>query len=237
MFILTYLIIFIFGVLIGNFVTPIFYRLPRNIMIFGGDNGGKPPHCGFCQHRLKFYEYLPILSWISAAGSCNYCGKKINPFYLYIELAGGFLAVACAYLFWGNIDLFFLKFCFSLNLILSMALYIEHKRLFPPVIAGLLFEAAMMASLQENTIINWLMRLSFVIIISSLLLQRNKYSKFIQGIIATILPAAIFLYLPTNLALFALIILINILISSLVTKLKPYLYISNSIIMLIFSLL
>jgi hypothetical protein len=81
--IVSYISLFLFGVLIGNFTTTLFYRLPRNIMISGFNQKlTRPPFCSNCNHVLVFYEYLPILSWFSTRGKCNYCHAPINKSYI-----------------------------------------------------------------------------------------------------------------------------------------------------------
>ena len=79
--IVSYIVLFLFGTLIGNFTTTIFHRLPRNIMISGFDQKvTRPPFCSNCGHILRFYEYLPILSWFSTFGKC---WATSNDFILY----------------------------------------------------------------------------------------------------------------------------------------------------------
>ncbi|NDE19110.1 MAG: prepilin peptidase, partial [Alphaproteobacteria bacterium] len=91
--IVSYISLFLFGVLIGNFTTTLFYRLPRNIMISGFNQKlTRPPFCSNCNHVLVFYEYLPILSWFSTRGKCNYCHAPINKSYIMLEILIGIIA-------------------------------------------------------------------------------------------------------------------------------------------------
>ncbi len=48
---------------------------------------GIKPHCSSCGHELKYYEYFPVLSWISTKFKCNYCGVKIDLTYTFLEVS------------------------------------------------------------------------------------------------------------------------------------------------------
>ncbi|MFH1535690.1 MAG: prepilin peptidase [Patescibacteria group bacterium] len=52
--------------------------------------------CPKCQHRLAWYDLLPILTYIFLKGECRYCHKKIGIQYLLVEVVTGILV---AYLF------------------------------------------------------------------------------------------------------------------------------------------
>jgi prepilin signal peptidase PulO-like enzyme (type II secretory pathway) len=76
-----------FGLMLGNYGTTVYYRLPRGIKINGhAELGGKAPHASCCQTPLKFYEYLPVLSWFSTFGKCSYCAAKVDINYYIIEI-------------------------------------------------------------------------------------------------------------------------------------------------------
>lgn len=147
----TYLTIFVFGLLIGNFATTLLYRLPRNIIPYGFScYGMKPPFCPKCKHALRFYEYLPVLNWVNTKGSCNYCNEKISSSYFYLEVICGVFAVLCAYLYSQSIDVFFLKFCFYVTSSLSIAIYFEHRAVSLILTVALIAEAAFLRTLQPE---------------------------------------------------------------------------------------
>lgn len=66
----------------------------------------KPIHtdrsvCLHCGHELKWYDLLPILSWVALRGKCRYCHKKIGWFEPLIELGvAAFFIIS--FLFWPN---------------------------------------------------------------------------------------------------------------------------------------
>ncbi|SDN16995.1 prepilin peptidase [Lachnospira pectinoschiza] len=81
-----YIIIFIYGLVIGSFINVLIYRLPKkeDIII-------KASSCTNCGHRLQWYDLVPLLSYICLRGRCRYCGKKISLQYPIIELVNALL--------------------------------------------------------------------------------------------------------------------------------------------------
>ena len=63
---------------------------------------GNKPHyinlyCPNCNHELGFFDLFPVFSYIFLKGKCRYCGNKIRPRYLILEILSGCLVVAFAY--------------------------------------------------------------------------------------------------------------------------------------------
>ncbi|MBE6066183.1 MAG: prepilin peptidase [Clostridium lundense] len=83
-----YLIIFIFGTIIGSFLNVCIYRIPKNQSI-----AYPPSHCTNCKNNLKPYDLIPILSYILLKGRCRYCREKISVRYPIIEFLTGILYV------------------------------------------------------------------------------------------------------------------------------------------------
>ena len=75
-------IIFILGLLIGSFLNVCIYRIPlgQNIAI-------SRSHCMKCGHVLKWYELIPLFSWLIQGGKCRACKEKISIQYPLIETA------------------------------------------------------------------------------------------------------------------------------------------------------
>jgi prepilin signal peptidase PulO-like enzyme (type II secretory pathway) len=129
---MTYILMIIFvsiiGLMFGNYATTAFHRIPNGKSINGYTAlQGKKPHCSNCGHLLKFYEYLPLLSWITARFKCNYCHSKIDYIYTMLEVFGLIAALGLYFLIGLNIDYVFLLLnwvCFSLLL----ALFWRYKR-------------------------------------------------------------------------------------------------------------
>lgn len=77
-------IIFILGLAAGSFVNVIVARHNNKDSALMGRS--KCPHC---QHKLMWYNLIPIFSFIWLKARCAYCGKSISPQYLIVELLGG----------------------------------------------------------------------------------------------------------------------------------------------------
>ena len=86
-----YIIIFIIGTLFGSFFTLAVYRIPLK-----QDITHKRSYCPNCNHQLSFLDMIPILSYIFLKGKCRYCGQKIRPRYLILEILSGIVFVLFA---------------------------------------------------------------------------------------------------------------------------------------------
>lgn len=91
----TYLIIFfIFGSIMGSFYHVIATRLSAGNSIITPQS-----HCEKCQHTLKWYELIPILSYLIQRGKCRNCKAKLPLSYLLMEICTGILFAVCYHVF------------------------------------------------------------------------------------------------------------------------------------------
>ena len=92
------LTMFIFGACLGSFLCCQARRL--RLKEIRKPKLGKRSVCMHCKHQLKWYENLPIISWIIQKGKCRNCHKKIGLAELLAELGTGcaFLIVAISFL-------------------------------------------------------------------------------------------------------------------------------------------
>lgn len=88
-----YTIIFIMGTVFGSFYTLAIHRIPKKIDITHTHS-----FCPNCNHKLGFFELIPVLSYIFLRGKCKECGKKIRIRYFLLEILSGltFLGLAIA---------------------------------------------------------------------------------------------------------------------------------------------
>lgn len=84
--IIFYLLIFAIGTLFGSFFTLAVYRIPLH-----QDITHKRSYCPNCNHKLSFWDMIPILSYLFLGGKCRYCKQKIRVRYLLLELLTGIL--------------------------------------------------------------------------------------------------------------------------------------------------
>ena len=86
-----YIIIFLMGTVFGSFYTLAVYRLPRGIDITHTHS-----FCPNCNHKLGFFELIPVWSYIFLGGKCKQCKQKIRPRYFILEILSGLSFVAIA---------------------------------------------------------------------------------------------------------------------------------------------
>ncbi|MFH1392594.1 MAG: prepilin peptidase [bacterium] len=80
--------LFILGICVGSFLNVIIGWLEQKRKnIFGRS------FCDTCKKKLKFYDLIPVLSFLLLRGRCRYCQTKIKLEYLFVELATGILFV------------------------------------------------------------------------------------------------------------------------------------------------
>ena len=95
-----YIMFFIIGTIFGSFFNLVGLRVPRNEPITFARS-----HCENCKHILKWYELIPLFSFIIQKGKCTYCKKKLSWFYPFTELATGILFLVSFYSFNFSYDL------------------------------------------------------------------------------------------------------------------------------------
>lgn len=89
------LCLFILGTFLGSFFNVVGWRLPKGESLIS-----PPSHCPKCNHRLRFWELIPILSFFFQGGRCTSCKQKISWFYPIFEFCCGLL-FALAFLAYG----------------------------------------------------------------------------------------------------------------------------------------
>ncbi len=89
-----YILIFLCGLAVGSFLNVLVWRVPRTESIVL-----PPSHCTSCGERLRWYDNIPILSYIILGGKCRFCKEKISLRYPLIELLNAVLWVISALIF------------------------------------------------------------------------------------------------------------------------------------------
>lgn len=84
--IILYIVIFLYGIVIGSFLNVCIYRLPKKENIVKNRS-----HCMNCGYRLKWYDLIPLFSYLFLGGRCRKCKEKISIQYPVIEALNGAL--------------------------------------------------------------------------------------------------------------------------------------------------
>lgn len=98
----TYILIifFILGSVMGSFYHVVATRLSNDeSIVFPGS------HCPKCNHALKWYENIPIISYLILQGRCSKCHSKIPISYFVVELMTGLIFAVCYHSFGFSINL------------------------------------------------------------------------------------------------------------------------------------
>ena len=108
--------IFVIGTIFGSFYGVVGTRLPEGKSIV------KPrSHCEKCGHILKWYENIPILSYIFLGGLCKKCKNPIGFVYFLIELLSGCLFALCYKIYGLNYEFFIAIVLSSLVIIIFVS--------------------------------------------------------------------------------------------------------------------
>ena len=81
-----HIFIFLFGLSVGSFLNVVICRLETKEPIISGRS-----HCPKCRTVLKWFDLIPLASFLIQKGKCRYCGKKISWQYPAVETTTGLL--------------------------------------------------------------------------------------------------------------------------------------------------
>lgn len=133
--------IFITGLCIGSFLNVVILRgLSKESIVF------PPSKCPKCQHALKWWHNIPLLSYVLLRGKCYFCHEKISPQYFVVELLTGLLFTGIYFKFGLSINMILMLIIFSLFIVMTVTdlkekvIFDIHSLLL--VIFGLIFSLA-----------------------------------------------------------------------------------------------
>lgn len=87
------ILLFIFGVAFGSFLNVVALRYEPDKFVFHRDVVGGRSCCPHCGKKLRWYELLPILSFVLQAGRCRSCSARLSLEYPAVEVLAGLLFV------------------------------------------------------------------------------------------------------------------------------------------------
>ncbi len=83
------------GACVGSFLNVVIYRLPAGQSIVS-----PPSHCPKCSYKLKWFDNIPILSWLLLRARCRKCGTPISFQYPLVELLTAIMFGGCYAIFY-----------------------------------------------------------------------------------------------------------------------------------------
>ena len=156
---------FVIGLVFGSFLNVVVYRLKS-----GEPIGLSRSFCPYCKTTLKWYDLVPLLSFIYLRGRCRYCRKKISWQYPIVEVLSGLLWF---FVFYKASNsglqvpsskfqvLGFVYYIFVLSALLVIAVYdfkwriIPDKIVYPAIAAALIFNLFEISKYQNIAVFFW----------------------------------------------------------------------------------
>ena len=120
-----YVLLFIYGIVIGSFVNVLIYRLPKH-----EDFVRIRSHCMTCGYQLRWFDLIPIVSWVIYGGKCRKCGQKISAQYPLIEALNGILYVLVGIVYGISIDTILL--CLASSILVAISVIDFRTMIIPP---------------------------------------------------------------------------------------------------------
>ncbi len=119
------IIFILFGLIFGSFLNVVIYRVPlRKSIVSPGS------YCPKCNHAVRFYDNIPVISYILLRGKCRYCKTRISMIYPIVELFTSF-SFYLAWISFGTQLVYTIFSLIFLCLIISLAL-IDLKHMILP---------------------------------------------------------------------------------------------------------
>ena len=119
-----FLIVFFYGIIFGSFLNVCIYRIPREESIAFPSS-----HCTSCGTSLKWYDNIPLFSYISLGGKCRYCKAKISLQYPIVEALNGLIYLILYFTYGLTLDFLFYGFICSTLIVVT---FIDLKEMIIP---------------------------------------------------------------------------------------------------------
>jgi len=146
-------LVILLGLIVGSFLTVCIYRIPRRNNFYSEDlesfkteapgfNQPKRSICPACSAPIKWYQNIPLFSWIFLRGRCSSCDKPISIRYPLVELATALFALLSVYIYGVNLTALIVFIIAAALLVISVIDYdyfiIPNEISYPGILAGFL---------------------------------------------------------------------------------------------------
>jgi len=106
--------VLIFGLCLGSFLNVCICRIPKQKSIVF-----PPSLCPICGKSIKWFDNVPLVSYIILRGKCRFCRERISAQYFIVELLTGVLLLLLHFKFGISIEFFIYSFLFAIFIIVS----------------------------------------------------------------------------------------------------------------------
>jgi len=108
-------IVFLIGLVFGSFLNVLIYRLPLGISLLK-PIGSACPHCNY---KIKWYENIPVFSYLLLKGKCSSCSDSISKSYPIVELITAVVTLMLYSNFWIGWEMIITISLFYVLIVLS----------------------------------------------------------------------------------------------------------------------
>ena len=146
----------VIGMVVGSFLNVCIWRLPK------GESVVFPPsHCPKCAYRIRWYDNIPLFSYLMLRGKCRGCGIHISLQYPLVELLNGLLTLAL-FLHFGPTLPFIVLFLFCSALVVITFIDLEHQIIpdeisLPGIVIGFIFSFFLQGHTWLNSLLGILL--------------------------------------------------------------------------------
>lgn len=167
MFTIFFLFAFVLGTIIGSFLNVVAYRYGT------AKNLGGRSSCMSCCQQLKWYELIPVVSYVMLSGKCRTCRARISAQYPFVESTTGILFALIFLKFMPILELapilfifLFTYFAFIFSILMVIAVYDMRHKMIP------------------NSLVYTFSGLSFLMLIPMFILSGFGYSSLIIAMLS-----------------------------------------------------
>lgn len=208
------LLVFLIGISVGSFLNVVVDRLPRQESVLKGRS-----YCEGCRKVLKWYDLIPLLSFIQLKGKCRYCSVSLSLYYPLVELVTGIMFIF-VYWWFGQYQIFNL-FIFSSFIVVFFTdlkyRIIPDKILYPAILISFFI---LITSNEPGVFINYLLSAigAFIFFLLIFLITKGKGMGF--GDVKLVFLMGLFLGFPKIIVALYLSFLIGAAVSMALVILK-----------------
>lgn len=215
-----FIFVFCFGTILGSFFSLCVERVPKGESILHPNS-----HCTNCHSGLKYYDLIPILSFIKLKGKCRYCNEKIGVQHIIIEILTGIIFIILIKSFDFSLDFIKHTILFS---ILTISAFIDYNTQYVffnvsiiGIISGVLF--SIIDIFNGGNILHIILSIVIPLVIIETIMFVVKKIKRIDGIGGGDLEIFLFLSLYLNLKIVLLIMYLSVILVGFIESIK-YVY-------------